>query len=111
VPPPVRAETPVAKVDKPVAKVDKPDTPRIPAERPAASANGGWSVQVAAYNTRAEGEKFAATLEARGYDARVDGTVKPFRVRIGRYSTAAEANAALAKIKAKRMDGFVTRAQ
>ena len=104
VPPPVM-------VEKPVAKVEKPVTPRIPAERPAASSSGGWSVQVAAYNTRAEGEKFAATLEAKGYDARVDGTVKPFRVKIGRYSTAAEANAALAKIKAKRMDGFVTRAQ
>ncbi len=111
VPPPVRVETPVVKVEQPVPKVDKPAPPRILAERPAASTNGGWSVQVAAYNTRAEGEKFATTLEARGYDARVDGTVKPFRVKIGRYSTAAEASAALAKIKAKRMDGFVTRAQ
>jgi cell division protein FtsN len=31
-------------------------------------------------------------------------------VRIGRYATAKDADAALKKIKAKGMDGFVTRA-
>lgn len=106
---PIRPPTaaPDAKpVDKPVV------TPPVRAERPAAAIPGdGWSVQVAAYNTRAEAEKFAATLETRGFEPRVTGTVKPFRVKIGWYATAAEANAELAKIKAKRMAGFVTRAQ
>lgn len=68
-----------------------------------------YSVQVAAYTRKSDAEKLATSLEKRGYDARVDGTVAPFRVRIGRYSTNAEAQAALREIKSKRMDGFVLR--
>lgn len=114
--PVVTAATPSPRTEVPTSpppKVEKPAaSPPARTERPPSSAaSGGWSVQVAAYNTRAEAEKFAANLETRGYDARVDGTVKPFRVKIGRYSTAAEANTELTKIKAKRMAGFVTRAE
>jgi cell division protein FtsN len=49
-------------------------------------------------------------LIKRGYDARVDGQSAPFRVRIGRYPTAKEAEGALSRIKAKHMEGFVVRA-
>jgi cell division protein FtsN len=49
-------------------------------------------------------------LKKRGYEARVDGSVAPFRVRIGRYATEKDADAALKRIKAKHMDGFVVRA-
>jgi cell division protein FtsN len=69
-----------------------------------------WSVQVAAYNRKAEADKLASSLTARGYQARVDGDVAPFRVRIGRYATAKDADEALRKIKAKQMTGFVVRA-
>lgn len=69
-----------------------------------------WSVQVAAYNAKTEAEKLAATLERRGYQARVDGVAAPFRVRIGRYATAREAEVALKEIKSKKMAGFVVRA-
>jgi cell division septation protein DedD len=69
-----------------------------------------YSVQVAAYNRRQDAEKLATTLAKRGYQARVDGSAVPFRVRIGLYSTSAEAEDALKKIKAKHMDGFVVRA-
>lgn len=68
-----------------------------------------YSVQVAAYTHREDAEKLAATLTKRGYAARVDGSIAPFRVRIGRYPTNAEAEDALRKIKAKNMDGFVAR--
>jgi cell division septation protein DedD len=71
---------------------------------------GKYSVQVAAYNRRQDAEKLATTLARRGYQARVDGSAAPFRVRIGLYSTSAEAEDALKKIKAKHMDGFVVRA-
>ena len=74
------------------------------------SRSSGYSVQVAAYNRRAEADKLTASLTKRGYKARVDGGVAPFRVRIGRYATAKEAEDALRKIKAKDMDGFVVRA-
>jgi cell division protein FtsN len=69
-----------------------------------------YSVQVAAYNHKPDASKLAASLAKRGYAARVDGDTVPFRVRIGRYSTAGEAEKALAKIKAKHMSGFVVRA-
>ncbi len=70
----------------------------------------GYSVQVAAYSHKPEAEKLTTTLNKRGYSARVDGSVAPFRVRIGRYATEKEAEGALKKIKASHMDGFVVRA-
>jgi cell division protein FtsN len=75
-----------------------------------ASRGSGYSVQVAAYSNKPEAEKLTATLNKRGYSARVDGSVAPFRVRIGRYVTEKEAEDALKKIKASHMDGFVVRA-
>lgn len=71
---------------------------------------GGYSVQVAAYSHRPEADKLASDLTKRGYQARVDGDIPLFRVRIGRYATTREAEDALRKIKAKHMDGFVVRA-
>src|SRR5687768_3478658 len=82
-------------------------TPPTPA--PSLSSRA-WSVQVAAYNRKPDAESLVATLARRGYDARVDGTVAPFRVRIGRYPSAREAEVALAEIKSKKMAGFVVRA-
>jgi uncharacterized protein len=74
-----------------------------------APATGGYSVQVAAYNHKADAEKLAATLIQRGYQARVDGDTSPFRVRIGLYANENDAEAGLRRIKAKHMDGFVAR--
>ena len=73
------------------------------------SYGGKYSVQVAAYNHKPDAEKLASSLIKRGYKARVDGEIAPFRVRIGRYSTGAEAEKALQRIKAKHMAGFVLR--
>ncbi len=87
----------------------KPTTPPPSPSAPAASGRA-WSVQVAAYTQRAGAEKLATTLRTRGYQARVDGDVAPFRVRIGRYATAREAEVALREIKSKKMAGFVVRA-
>jgi cell division protein FtsN len=47
-------------------------------------------------------------LAARGVDARVVGTVKPFRVRVGRYETRAAAVAAQKQLKAKKLDALIT---
>jgi cell division protein FtsN len=91
--------------------------PKVPVEaatavtnKPVTSSAPAYSVQVAAYNRKTEADKLAAALEKRGYDARVDGTVAPYRVRIGRYATSAEAQTALREIKSKNMAGFVVRA-
>jgi cell division septation protein DedD len=48
-----------------------------------------------------------AKLRGRGYNAYIDGTSAPYRVRIGHYPTHAAAAAALVRLKAKQIDGFV----
>ena len=97
--------TKIPEAEKPHAAVDI--TPAKPAATPLAEVV--YSVQVAAYSHKIDAEKLASTLSNRGYEARVDGTVAPFRVRIGRYATNGEAEDALKKIKARHMDGFVAR--
>ncbi|HZF72465.1 MAG TPA: SPOR domain-containing protein [Gemmatimonadaceae bacterium] len=92
-------------------KAPKAAGERSPAKSSAAAGSAaGYSVQVAAYNRKAEADKLVSTLKGRGYAARVDGSAAPFRVRIGRYASAKDAEDALKRIKAKRMDGFVVRA-
>lgn len=85
-------------VEKPVPKASTVSRP------------GAWSVQVAAFKTKAEADKLASGLTQRGYQARVDADGAWFRVRIGRYATSKEAEEALTRIKAKQMTGFVVRA-
>ena len=48
-------------------------------------------MQIAALKTSAEATAMVNRLRARGYAARVEGTVAPFRVRFGRYPTRAAA--------------------
>src|SRR2546423_5823326 len=66
-----------------------------PKAESSAKPGSGYSVQVAAYSHRPDAEKLVSTLKTRGYEARVDGSVAPFRVRIGRYATEKDAEAAL----------------
>lgn len=86
-------------------------TPSIPLEQPVGPATPAsaqaFSVQVAAANTRAIAQTIVRRMAGRGYQARIDGTVAPFRVRIGRYPTRAAAARMLAELKAKGIDGFV----
>jgi cell division septation protein DedD len=82
--------------------------------KPAAAVRGAdvpkgarFSVQVAAFDTRGEGDELVQRLTARGIEARVDGSEKPFRVRVGYFTTRARANAELAKLKKNGQTGFV----
>ena len=122
-PPPTKATTqdqrpkpPVQANDTKPSIVDPAKSPANPVAKPpvkvpaGASRPAGYSVQVAAYKTRAEADKLTASLTKRGYPARVDADAAYFRVRIGRYSTSKDAEDALKRIKAKQMDGFVVRA-
>lgn len=110
------APTVVAPVEtaQPIIVAAPPEKRPIPApaeaKSPATSPARAWSVQVAAYNRKAQADQLASTLEKRGYSARVDGTTAPFRVRIGRYASAKDAESALREIKSKKMAGFVVRA-
>jgi len=67
-----------------------------------------YTVQVAAYVTRDSAEKLVSKLSARSIVARIAGTRAPFRVRVGRYATDAEARAAARELKDKGIDGFIT---
>ena len=111
-----RPKPPTDANDSKPSIVDPSKAPKTVAEKPEAKRNtapsrgSGYSVQVAAYTHKAEADKLASSLSKRGYSARVDGSVAPFRVRIGRYTTERDAEGALKKLKSKHMDGFVVRA-
>jgi Cell division protein len=85
-----------------------PTVPSTPGPSVSAKKESGFSVQVAAFDRRPDAEQLAAKLSRSGLDARVDGTAKPFRVRIGRYATSAEAATELRALKKKNLSGFVT---
>lgn len=70
-----------------------------------------YSVQVAAFNQRSEATSLAEQLRRRGLDVRVAGSRAPFRVRIGRYPTRADAAAALQRMRASRLTGIVVEAE
>jgi cell division septation protein DedD len=111
-----RPKPPTEANDSKPSIVNPSKAPKAVAEKPEAKRNtpaprgSGYSVQVAAYTHKAEADKLASSLNKRGYSARVDGSVAPFRVRIGRYATERDAEDALKKLKSKHMDGFVVRA-
>jgi len=69
--------------------------------------SGRFSVQLAAYFTRAEAAAAVQRFTQRDIAARVDGEQKPFRVRVGYYATRAEAASALSRLKKLGLDGFV----
>jgi cell division protein FtsN len=68
-------------------------------------------VQVGAYPTRDAAETMRRSLVNRGIAARVVGTTKPYRVRVGVYSTRAQADSAAQKLKSKQIDVYVTEAE
>jgi cell division septation protein DedD len=78
-----------------------------PPRSSAAPAGSYYSVQVAAYDSREAAQRMANLLVSRGLEARVDGTQRPFRVRVGRYATRAEAARMQQTLKAQGQNGFV----
>lgn len=83
------------------------NAPVIQPAAPASSPARGYSVQVAATSTRASAQTIVNRMSARGYQARIDGTAAPFRVRVGRYAARADAARLLDEMKAKGIDGFI----
>jgi hypothetical protein len=65
---------------------------------------GAFSLQVAAYAAKSDATALVKKLVARGYDARVVGAAKPFRVRIGHYATRSDATAAAKKLAGKKIE-------
>ena len=67
-----------------------------------------YTVQVAAYDSKAAAQDLVTKLGGRGILARFVGATAPYRVRVGHYATDAEAAAAAKQLKTKGIDGFVT---
>ncbi len=87
-------------------------TPPVPPQAASGtSAHGRYTVQVAAFSTLASANGLRDVLVARGYPARVVGRAKPFRVRVGRYATRADADAAARAMRAKKLTAYVTSAE
>jgi cell division septation protein DedD len=85
---------------------------------PIAPATGGarFTVQVAAYDTRAGAAELAARLRSGGFEAYVEGQGPaddraPFRVKVGRHATRAAAVEALGTLRQRGLGGFVTTAR
>ena len=84
-------------------------TPPPASGQPAPRGGLVWSVQIGAFPDAATANGFAADMRARGYEARVDGTAAPFRVRVGRFASRADAEAAMQAYRSKeRRDAFLT---
>jgi cell division septation protein DedD len=113
-PAPAPAPAPVAATAAPVAPTAVPSksaTPPVTSTPPATHGDplaGHYTIQLAAFNTRPEAEQFAAQLAKRGLTARVSGTAKPFRVRLGFYQTKKEVSAEVSALKARGIVSFAT---
>ncbi|HEX7981615.1 MAG TPA: SPOR domain-containing protein [Gemmatimonadaceae bacterium] len=115
-PPPTSVEEPLSAVS--VSRTEKakpantPPTRVQPSERASAPAKsaprGRWTIQLAAYNTRADAERLVKKLAARDVKARISGDAKPFRVRLDYYATRQAAAAEVAALKQRGIIGFVT---
>ena len=109
VPPPSATTTTIPAPSPPQAS-----PPRAPASVPAARRSGPeFTVQVAAFPTRAAADSFMESVRARGYDVRVWGTAAPFRVRVGRFATRAEAAVIAQELRTRMIskDAFVAEAE
>jgi cell division septation protein DedD len=83
----------------------------VTAPAPAPAAASRFTVQVAAFETKAEADQLVDRLKKRGLAARVFGTARPFRVRIGRFTSESVASDLLKSLRAQGMNGFVTPAE
>jgi cell division septation protein DedD len=93
------------------------DSAAPPAERPDsgqrdnAVERGEWSVQVAAFQRKRDADALASRLRARGFQVRVVGNRAPFRVRVGRYPSRADAVAAQGRMARGKVKGIVVEAE
>jgi cell division septation protein DedD len=112
--PPVTAPVTAAVATPDTAHVTAPVTAHVtppvtaPAGGAAAATGSFYSVQIAAYDTDDAAQRVVKILVEQGIEARVDGETRPFRVRIGRYATRADAVRAQQALKAQGHPGFVT---
>lgn len=84
------------------------DTTRSGSSHAASASKGKYTLQIAAYTSKADAAALVKRLKARELDARVVEGTKLYRVRVGHYPTRAAAAAMQAELKAKKITAFVT---
>jgi tetratricopeptide (TPR) repeat protein len=94
-----------APVNAPPAGVN---VPARGAQPPSSATSGRFTVQVGAYDTKAEADRSATRLRALGHEARVIGARKPFRVHVGRFETRVDADVLSKALTAQKITNFVT---
>ncbi|HXT18065.1 MAG TPA: SPOR domain-containing protein [Gemmatimonadaceae bacterium] len=92
----------------PIAPPSVSSPSRDTGRRERSDATAKFTLQVAAYTSRADAEALAKRLKARKLDARVVPSGKLYRVRIGRYPTRAAAATEQKVLKEKKITTFVT---
>jgi cell division septation protein DedD len=109
-PPPAAAATNAA--SNAAAPASKPAAAPVAASAGSSAPAGGWAVQVAALNTRADAASVAKGYATKGYDAYVvdpqTGT-SIYRVRIGSFKSKPEADALAEKLRKQGEKPWVTR--
>jgi septal ring-binding cell division protein DamX len=100
------AETSDAAASPPTSR-----TPEASGATTRAESGREYSVQVAAYDARADADALAKRLSARGYAVRVVGKAKPYRVRVGRYPTRERALDAVRQMGRLNVRGIVVEAE
>jgi cell division septation protein DedD len=107
-PPPARVEESPPAVSSPRTETTKPANAAVATKSATNAPRGIWTIQLAAYNTRADAERLVNKLASRGVKARISGDAKPFRVRLDYYPTRQAAAAEVAALKERGIIGFVT---
>ena len=97
--PPVAEPVPPAPVAAAPASLAAPVAAAAPTGSFAEPAGNGLVVQVAASRSRAEAETIARRLSAKGYPVFITTNAGNFRVRVGKYASAREAEAIGARLE------------
>lgn len=103
-----KVTAPVRKPARDTVAQTPPPAATKPTPAPKQAARGIYTIQVAAYPTRAAADQLVTKLAARDVRARVSGTSKPYRVRLDFYPTRDAAQAAVTSLKERGIIGFVT---
>jgi hypothetical protein len=107
----VDSTTPPPVANPPAGRATPPPVANPPTGRatpPATKSATQYTVQVGAFQTRAEADRLATQLRGDGLEARVVGTARPFRVHVGRYAARADADAMARRLTARGITNFVT---
>jgi len=97
----------VAAPDSNAARAVAADTSRRAAATPGVELRARYAVEIGTYATRAAARTALAKLAGRGIDGRIDGRIKPFRVRVGQFETRMAAADRLRQLRAKGFAGTV----